>query len=84
MKHSALFQPTKMMHEMFTMREKPSGKIGVHKLTIFDIVDFITVFIVATGKVSLSFFCDINLEDMSIFYNGNSNFAHCTQVTEDT
>ena len=28
MKHSVVFQPTNMMHEMFTMRENPIDQIG--------------------------------------------------------
>ena len=40
MKHSALFQPTKMVQEMFTISEKTSLKFERHKLSFFDILNF--------------------------------------------
>ena len=40
MKHSVLFQPTKMVQEMFTISEKTSLKFEWHKLSFFDISNF--------------------------------------------
>ena len=40
MKHSVLFQPTKMVQEMFTISEKTSLKFERHKLSFFNILIF--------------------------------------------
>ena len=43
MKHSVLFQPTKMVHEMFTISEKTTLKFEQHKSSFFDILDFSSI-----------------------------------------
>ena len=43
MKHSVLFQPTKMVHEMFTISVKTSLKFERHKLSFFDILNFSSI-----------------------------------------
>ena len=49
-----LLEPTKIMHDMFTMREKPRDKIGWRILNFFDIGDFILVSIGVIIKMKQS------------------------------
>ena len=75
------------MHDMFTMREKPSDKIGWHKLNLFDIGGFILEFIFKIKRSSVHFqvsrmyTMEINYFQINMYVNMSflkSNLLNCS------